>query len=616
MGETVVRPPNAPQIDSFEVALKYANDVLYGRIIAGKLLKLAAKRFLRDLKYGHERGLTFSKENAQHVVDFFGCLRHSKGEWGAAGGQVFILAPWQVFILANMFGWMRADGTRRFREVYIEVARKNGKSTFVAGIGLYMLWADDEPGAEVYSAATKKDQAAIVFTEACNMRKKSPLLVSRIQAPRGNLHVIETASKFEPLSAEDDTLDGLNSHCLLIDELHAHPNRKLYDVLHESTVSRRQPLTIAITTAGYDRAGICYKQREIAEAILVGATAADKGDSIFCFIACCDEKDNWQDEQNWYKANPNLGVSVKLDGLRAAANKAVSDPTALNSFLRKHLNVWTSQDTRWMPPDKWAACNAAGPLVNPMDLRRAALAKLASRVCYGGMDLSSKIDLTSFVLIFPPCKKITRQEAIPLTKEQMWRREQVQYKEIVVQEEDLKWHIIPWFFVPSDNVADRVRKDKVEYDVWVREGWIIATKGNAIDQQAIRTLINDLRAEFQIQDIGFDSWNATQLANELIEDGLNLVEVRQGYKTMTEPMKQFMAMVLGKQLEHYGNPVLTWNAANVAAESDPADNIKPNKVKSKEKIDGVVAGLMALHRVVSTPAIPDNPYNKRGIVFL
>lgn len=616
MADLVVRAPDHPNLNAFAVAKDYANGVYTGRIIAGKLLKLAAMRFLRDLKHGAERGLYFDPEAAQHVVDFFGCLRHSKGEWGASGGQVFVLSPWQVFILANIFGWKRADGTRRFREVYIEVARKNGKSTFIAGIGLYMLLADDEPGAEIYSAATKKDQAKIVFDEACNMRKKSPFLASRIAAPRGNLHVVATASKFEPQSSEDDTLDGLNSHGLLIDELHAHPNRKLYDVLYESTKARRQPLCIAITTAGFDRNGICYAQRTIAENILVGSTAADKGDSLLAFIACIDEKDDWKVERNWYKANPNLGVSVKLDGLRESAQKAEQDPTALNSFLRKHLNVWTSQDTRWMPPDKWARCNSAGPTVDPMKLRLAALDKLAGRVCFGGIDLSSKIDLSAFVLIFPPQKRITRMEAIPLTIEEQRARKPVQMREIVVQEEDPLWHVIPWFFVPEDNVEERVRKDKVEYDVWVREGWITPTKGNAIDQQTIRAVVNTMRGKFAIKEIGFDSWNATQLANELKEDGLELVEVRQGYKTMTEPMKQVMALVLGKLVEHYGNPVLTWNFGNVAAESDPAGNIKPNKEKSKEKIDGAVATIMALYRVISVPSTSGHPYNERGIVFI
>lgn len=622
MAEIVVRPPSHPHINAADVALKYANDVISGAIVAGKLVKLAAKRFLRDLKNGHERGLFFDKVAAQHVVDFFGFLRHSKGEWGANGGQTFVLSPWQVFILANIFGWKRADGTRRFREAYVEVARKNGKSTFVAGIGLYMLLADGEPGAEVYSAATKKDQAKIVFDEAVRMRAKSPFLSNRIQAPRGNLHVLDTNSKFEPLSSDDNTLDGLNGHCFLIDELHAHPDRKLYDVLRESSASRRQPLVFAITTAGYNRDGICYKQREIGENILVGNTTAEKGDSLFAYIACMDEKDaqgkplDWADERNWAMANPNLYVSVKIDFLREARNRAQQDPTALNSFLRKHLDVWTSQDVRWMPPAKWAACNSAGPLIRPQDLRLEALKKLVGRLCYAGLDLSSKIDLSAFVLIFPPIKRVVEWRIKPQTPQEKQQRKPVEQTEIVVQEEDPQWYVVPYFFVPADNVQERVTKDKVAYDVWVREGFIQTTKGNAIDQQVIRAVINDAKGKYDIQEIGFDSWNATQLANDLKEDGLKLMEVRQGYKTMSEPMKELMALVLGRKLEHFGNPVLTWNAGNVAAEQDPAGNIKPDKEHSKEKIDGIVALIMALHRVVQTPVSGPSVYSDRGIVFL
>jgi phage terminase large subunit-like protein len=622
--ETVVRPPSHPKINAYEVALKYANDVISGQIVAGKLIKLAAKRFLRDLKFGHERGLRFDKDAAQHVVDFFGFLRHSKGEWGAQGGQIFILQPWQVFILANLFGWLRADGTRRFREAYIEVARKNGKSTFIAGIGLYMLLADGEPGAEIYSAATKKDQAKIVFEEAVRMRSKSPFLSSRINAPRGNLHVLETASKFEPLSADDNTLDGLNIHCALIDELHAHPNRLLYDVLYEATKARRQPLCLAITTAGYNRQGIAYKQREIGENILVGNVEAAKGDAFFAFIACMDEKDaqgqplRWNDERNWAMANPNLGISVKLDALREAAAKAEQDPTSLNSFLRKHLNVWTSQDVRWMPPHKWAACNGAGPLISPKELRAAAFDKLKGRLCYGGIDLSSKIDLSAFVLVFPPVKELRTRRAKPQTQQDIYQRKPVEFEEIIVKEGDPKWHILPWFFVPKDNITERVAKDRVEYDVWEREGFITATKGNAIDQQTIRSTVNAARGMFLIEEIGFDSWNATALSNELIEDGHKLVEVRQGYKTMSEPMKELMALVLSKDVEHYGNPVLSWCATNVAAEQDPAGNVKPDKEHSKEKIDGIVATIMALHRVVQNPnaSSQNSVYNQRGIIFI
>lgn len=625
MSTVVVRPPGHPKINAFDVAFKYANDVANGTIVAGKLVRLAAKRFLRDLRNGPARGLTFRKDKAQHVVDFFGFLKHSKGEWGANGGQVFVLSPWQVFILANIFGWYKADGTRRFREAYVEVARKNGKSTFVAGIGLYMLVADNEPGAEVYTAATKKDQAKIVFDEAEAMRKRSPFVSKHTQNPRGNMHVLETRSKFEPLSAEDDTLDGLNSHCVLIDELHAHTTRKLYDVLRESTVARRQALVFSITTAGYNRQGICFKVRDIGEKILTGLTDAATGDYFFAFIACMDEKDandqpmDWSNPNNWPMANPNLGVSVKLDSLHQACNAAKMDPTALNSFLRKNLCVWTSQDVRWMPPDKWAACNLAGSLVPPVETRAKALARLKGRLCYAGLDLSSKIDLSALVLLFPPIKPVTQRVARKQTQQEVWGRKPLEYDDVVMQEGDPLWTVLPYFFVPEGNVQERVTKDKVEYDVWIKQGFIETTPGNAIDQNVIRRRVAALNELFRIQELGFDSWNASQLSQDLAADGMNMVEVRQGFKTMSEPMKEIMAMVLKKILDHLGNPVLSWCVANTQAQLDPAGNIKPDKEKSPEKIDGLVALIMALHRVTQNPSAlttANDVYSQRGIVFL
>lgn len=627
--EAIKRPQEHPRINATEVAIKYAEDVYTGAIVAGNLLKLAAKRFLRDLKYGPERGLWYDEAAAQHVVDFFGFLRHSKGEWGPHGiskGQIFKLEPWQVFILANLFGWKRADGTRRFREAYIEVARKNGKSTFMSGVGLYMLLADDEPGAEVYTAATKKEQARIIFSESVKMRDASEFLSARIEKSGGklcsNMYVLASGSKFEPQASEDQTLDGLNSHCILIDELHVHPTRALYDVLHESTASRRQPLTIAITTAGFDKRGICFKQRTIGENILIGAVEASKHDFFFAFIACLDEGDDWQDEKNWPKANPNLGVSAKLDKLREACEKAKIDPTAQNSFLRKHLNVWTSQDVAWMPMAKWALCNAAGPLVNPIKLREAAMLLLAGRECYAGLDLSSKIDLTAFVLIFPP--RPEKKEMLPKGGVVVkpirpgYPGPKQEYEEVVTQVADLKWHILAWHFMPEDNIANRVKEDHVEYDVWQKEGFIFTTPGSSIDYAFIRAAIGAQASKFKILEVGFDSWNAQQIANELTTDGLKLVEVRQGFKTMSDPMKRLLGLVLDKKIEHYGDPVLTWEAGNVQAVSDPRDNIAPDKKRSKEKIDGIVAGIMALHRVGISPAnaAANSVYNKRGIAFL
>lgn len=617
-----------PQINATEVAIKYAVDVYNGSIVAGNLVKLAAKRFLRDMKYGHERGLYYSPEKAQHVVTFFGYLRHSKGEWGprqGRKGEVFVLQPWQVFILVNLFGWYKADGTRRFREAYIEVARKNGKSTFMSGIGLYMLVADDEPGAEVYTAATKKEQAKIIFNESVKMRDASEYLAARIDKAGGkhcnNMFVLSTGSKFEPQASEDQTLDGLNSHCILIDELHVHPTRALYDVLHESTASRRNPLTIAITTAGFDKLGICFKQRTIGEQILIGAVEACKTDDFFAFIACMDEGDDWKDEKNWPKANPNLGVSAKLDKLRAAAEKAKMDPTALNSFLRKHLNVWTSQDVAWMPMTKWALCNVAGPLVPVRKLREQALEFLKGRECYGGMDLSSKIDLAAFALVFPPVKE--RKEKRPKGGKFLpnphpgYPGPVQQWEDVVVVKADPNWYVLVWHFMPKDNIEGRVKNDRVPYNVWLDEGFIFGTDGTSIDYAFIRDTIKSLAKRFHILECGFDDWNAQQLATELEQDGMKMVAVGQGFKSMSDPMKRLLGLVLGKQVEHFGDPVLTWEAGNVQAVSDPADNIKPDKKRSREKIDGVVAVITAMNRTGGASVnLANEVYSKRGIVFL
>src|SRR5208282_3982981 len=442
MTDVVVRPPSAPHIDAYKVAVKYATDVITGTIVTGKLLKLTCKRFIQDLKFGGQRGITFDKASAQHVVDFFGTLRHTKGKWGKDGGHPFILSPWQTFILCNLFGFKRADGTRRFRKAHIEVARKNGKTTLMAGIALYMLVADDEPGAEVYCIATKKDQAREVFDAAVNMRKKSPFLARLVSVMGGvrpsNLAVLSTASKFELQASDYGTADGKNVHCLIADELHQHPTSLLYDAYFEATGARDQALVIAITTAGYDTHSFCFTQRAFAESILVGLVAAADSDSVFAFIACIDEPDkegkggdDWKDERCWAKANPNLGVSVSLENLREHAAEALLIPSSYNSFLCKKLNVWVNQEVRWMPPEKWARCNVAGPLAKPMDLRLAAMTKLKDRPAIGGLDLASKEDLTAFVLVFPPSKDVVEKIPIAQTREDLQFRRPMQYNEKV-----------------------------------------------------------------------------------------------------------------------------------------------------------------------------------------
>lgn len=612
------------QPKALETALKYANQVVNGGIVAGKYVKLAAKRFIDDLERAHLRGIFFDEEDAQHAVDFFGYLRHSKGEWGKGGGQPFVLEPWQVFIIANLFGWKmgREDnpeapgewiyGPRRFIEGYVEVARKNGKSTLEAGVGLYMLAADGEPGAEVYSAATTKDQAKIIFDEADRMVTKSPKLKSLIQQSaraekyRTNMSVLATASKFEPLSSEDDTLDGLNIHCALVDELHAHPDRKLYDVLHEATMARRQALVLAITTAGYNRQGIGYAQHGRCERILEGVTSFENGDRLFAYIAAIDEAvpggaagDRWDDEKVWIKANPNLGVSVSLDKLRAKCSAAKEDATAVNSFLCKHLNRWTSQEVRAINPEKWALCCKAGKHADPKALREEAIKALRGRACMGALDLSSKIDLSCFLLLFPPVPARTIRDA---------------EGKVVEQPGDPLYRILPWFWVPEDNVQERVTKDRVEYDVWVREGFLQTTPGNVVDQEFIRTEILKARAYFRIAEVGFDSWNNTQLSLQLTQSGMTMVDVRQGFRTLSEPFKETLALILGARFEHYNNPVLRWCMNNLASTQDAAGNIKPDKEKSKEKIDGAVTLIMAMSRFVANPIVPNTNDPNRGTI--
>lgn len=569
-------------IDPKHPAEIYVRDVIAGRVVASKLVRLACERHLRDLSEGHKRGIYFDPISAQRAIDFFQFLKHSKGEWA---GQPFQLSPWQQFIVYSIFGWKKADVTRRFRVVHVEVARKNGKTTKLGGIGLYLLVADGEPGAEIYCAATKKDQARILFNEVERMRKSSPSLKKMILSFKDNLNIPATNSKFEPLGSDEDTLDGLNPHGALVDELHAHKDRGLWDVLDTATGSRRQSLLMAITTAGFNRESVCYRQHEYGEKVLEQVI---DDDSFFVFIACLDPGDDWEDERNWPKANPGLGVSVKLESLRVQANKAKNDPAALNAFLRLRLNVWTQQNTRWMPIEAWNECvgfSMAG--IDARVLRAQVLEQLAGKVCYAGLDLSSKIDLTAYVKLFPPTEEIPKYVAICR------------------------------FYMPEDNVGRRVKEDRVPYDVWIREGFITATPGNVVDYDWIKgDILRDAKT-FEIRELAFDPYNATQTAIQLKNEGITTVEFRQGFLSMSEPTKELMKIVLQKKLAHLSDPVLRWNAANVVVKQDEAGNLKLNKDKSPEKIDGLVALVMALGRAIANPGESgESVYETRGILTL
>lgn len=511
----------------------------------------------------------FDEEAADRAVYFFeNCLKHVKGKWA---GHRFILMDWQKNdIIRPLFGWKRADGTRRFRTAYIEVPRKNGKSTLSAGIALYLLFADGEPGAEIYSAAGDRDQARIVFSTAADMVARSKPLRQRAKVYKNSIVVPKTGSSYKVLSADAPTKHGLNAHGVIFDELHVQPNRELWDVLTTSTGAREQPLVVAITTAGYDRNSICWELHDYALKVQRGVI---DDPSFFSYIAAAPEDADWRDPKVWAMANPGLGQSVKLEYLAQEAKRAEQVPAYQNTFRRLHLNQWTSQESRWLDMAAWD--ETAGE-VNPEELK--------GKTCYAGLDMANTTDIAAFVLVFPPQKGIDA------------------YK------------VLPFFWIPGDNIQHRVSRDRVPYDAWVRDGYIQATEGNVIDYAAIRATIIELAKIYRIREIAFDRWGAVQLTQELEGEGLTIVPFGQGYASMSSPTKELLNKVLKKELHHGGHPVLRWMADNVQVRQDPAGNIKPDKARSREKIDGIVALIMGLDRAIRNSK--KSVYEERGILEL
>lgn len=554
-------------MDELCPAMQYADDVVSGRVVACRWVRLAVERHLNDLQTGHERGLYFDEDAAWHIIDFFQFCTHLKGEWA---GKPIELEPWQQFFLWVAFGWMRADGTRRYRFAYLEIARKNGKTTKAAGVGLYLSFADGEPGAEVYACATKKDQAKICHSAAANMVKASPYLSSRFDVYSNNISDEQTLSKFEPIGRDSDSTDGLNVSGAVMDELHAWKVRDLWDVIETATGSRSQWMIMAITTAGYNRQSVCWEKHEYLCKILSGVI---DDDAFFGMIYTLDEGDDpFSDESCWPKANPNLGVSVKPDQLREAVKRAKESPGAMNSVLRLHFNVWTQAETRWLNIDKWKACG--GP-IEPSSLR--------GRKCWAGLDLSSSIDVSALVLVFPPV------------------------------EDGEPYKALARFWIPEDNMRERARKDRVPYDVFAREGLITTTPGNVIDYAWIVDQVQRDAKEFDLQELAFDRWGATLIFQQLTDLGINVVEFGQGFASMSPPAKELEKLILAGKLCHGGNKVLTWMADNVVVKEDPAGNIKPDKGRSTEKIDGIVALIMALDRALHGEKNGVSRYEREGI---
>jgi phage terminase large subunit-like protein len=540
-------------VRSLMVPEKYIRDVVERKIIVSEMVRLQCVLHIDALAHAAERGLKFDRKKAQAPIDFIQRFtRHSQGEWA---GHLFELQPWQQALIWILYGWRHAaTGFRRYRYAYVELAKGNGKSCLASALGLYEMVGAGEPGAEVYSVATKKDQARIVFSEAERMVHQSPALSRLIKNFRDNLHVPSTACKFQPLSSDEDSLDGPRPQCLIADELHAWSGngRKLWDVLVNALGKRRSPLFLAITTAGSDRQSICWQQHEYSEKVLRRIVADD---TWFSWICTLDADDDWENESTWVKANPNLGTTIRVEELRAMVNKARNDPASLNGVLRLRLGKWTRTHTIWMPMEKWDACPA---VLDLDDLKR--------RPCIGALDLSTTTDISCYLQLFPPTR-------------------------------DGHWAVLPHFFLPEDNIAQRAQRDRVPYDVWSRGGLFELTPGNVIDYSFIRYRILEERKVFPYQkEIVFDRWNAQQIVSELSADGFEMIEWGQGFASMSAPTKRLMELVLGQQLNHGGNPILRWMASNVVVRMDPAGNIKPDKEKSSEKIDGIVALVMALGR--------------------
>lgn len=554
-----------------EKAAKYADDVLSGRVVAGLLIKQAASRFIRDLTHQNTKNFPFifDGDAGNRACRFIEKMPHIKGEW-AKKGLKLELEPWQCFAVVNIFSWKCAKtlkdpdgntlmeaGTRRFRTVYLEVARKNAKSTLLSAIAVYMLVADGEEGAEVYSAATTHKQAKIVWADSKAMVDKTPGLkkFKGVETNAKNISIPDRSAKFEPLHSQGETLDGLNVHCAINDELHAHKKRDLYDVLETATGSRTQPLILNITTAGTNKAGICYELRlyvvKIMQRVLMDET-------FFGMIYTLDKDDDPLDRKVWGKSNPNYGVSVYPFDMERLAKKAAESPASMNNFLTKRLNVWCNAESAWMNMVEWDKCG--DPTLKEKDF--------LNLPCWVGVDLASKIDMNAVVRLYK--KRIDGETHV---------------------------YCFASYYLPERAIEDGTNS---QYDGWRRRELLTVTPGEVIDMDKIEDDVIELRDNRDLQEVCYDpGHNATQWASHLDEEGLDMVEVRPSVMNFSEPLKWMEALVKAGRFHHDGNEIQTWMVSNVVVKYDAKDNIYPRKERPENKIDGVIAICTGLNRLLA-----------------
>ena len=542
-----------------------------------KFCVLCAKQQRKLKKYKPTKFMAktshYDKDAADYAVMFIESLCHTKGTWA---GKPFELIDWQEQIIRDLFGVLKPNGYRQFNTAYIEIPKKQGKSELAAAVALLLLCGDGEERAEVYGCAADRNQAKIVFDVAVDMVRFCPALSKRVKILESQKKItyLPTNSSYQVLSADVANKHGFNTHGVIFDELHTQPNRKLFDVmLQGSGDARMQPLYFLITTAGNDTNSICYEVHQKAIDIAEGRKVDP---TFYSVIYGAAEDEDWTDPKVWKKANPSLGITVGIDKVKAACESAQQNPGEENAFRQLRLNQWVKQSVRWMPMDKWDAC--AFP-VSEDDLE--------GRICYGGLDLSSTTDITAFALVFPP-----------------------------LDEED-KYYILPYFWIPEETLDLRVRRDHVPYDLWERQGTLMTTEGNVVHYGYIEKFIERLGEKFNIREIAFDRWGAVQMVQNLEGMGFTVVPFGQGFKDMSPPTKELMKLVLEEKIAHGGHPVLRWMMDNIFIRTDPAGNIKADKEKSTEKIDGAIATIMGLDRAIrcgnDTGA---SVYDSRGLLFI
>lgn len=513
----------------------------------------------------------YDKAKADRAVKFIENLCHTKGKWA---GKRFWLLPWQEQLIRDIFGIIKPDGYRQFRTAFVEICKKVGKSELAAAVALYLLYADNEPSAEVYGAAADRQQASIVFDVAKQMVEMSPALLKRSKLMTATKRIVNYGNSgyYQVLSAEVGGKHGFSVSGLVFDEIHTQPNRQLYDVLTKgSSDARQNPLHFIITTAGTDRHSIAFELHTKAVDILEGRRVDP---TFYPVVYGLKDDEDWEDEANWYKVNPSLGYTVDIERLRDAYREAKQNPADEVTFKWLRLNMWVSSTVAWIPDAIFMKGN------EEIDLPA-----LEGRDCYGGLDLSSTGDITALVLMFPP------------------------------RDEDEKYILLPFFWVPEETIPQRVKAASVPYDIWEKQGYLLSTEGNVIHYDFIEKFINDLAEKYHIVEIAVDRWNATQMIQNLEGDGFTMVPFGQGFASMSGPTKDFYRLLMEGQIIHGGHPVLRWMAGNVVVDTDPAGNIKVTKAKSKEKIDGIVAAIIALDRCIRNQTEPQGSvYDERGLL--